>query len=114
MNALSAAVAYEQTKRAHLGTAAACAREGVTFVPLVVETTGAWAPNAKAVLRGIARAAAARAGTSTDAELAAILQHTRVLLRRAQARAILRRSWDGLGEAAGAQIRFAEKDCRAQ
>ena len=111
---MSAAVAYESTKRAHLGTEAACAREGILFTPLVVETTGAWAPGAKVVLRKIARAASARAGTSAAAELAAILQHTGVLLRRAQARSILRRSGNVAEDTAAARVRLAAKGAFGQ
>ena len=68
----------------------------------VVETTGAGAPGAKVVLRKIARAALVRAGTSAVAEFAASLQHTGVLLRRAQARSILRRSGDVAEDTAAA------------
>jgi hypothetical protein len=40
----SAASAYADVKRRHLDTAKVCEQHGVAFVPLVVETSGAWAP----------------------------------------------------------------------
>ena len=40
----SAAEAYGAYKRRHLDTADACAAQHVTFLPMVIETTGAWAP----------------------------------------------------------------------
>ena len=58
--ALSAASSYTQTKATHLNTAAACEQQGVKFVPLVVESTGAWDPSASRVLQVISRATAAR------------------------------------------------------
>ncbi|CAE8583505.1 unnamed protein product [Polarella glacialis] len=53
--ALHASISYSETKRAHLNTAAACAAPGVTFLPMVCETSGVWAPEASAVLKQVAR-----------------------------------------------------------
>ena len=60
--AAAAAVAYTEVKRQHLNTAAACASSGIHFLPLVVETTGAWAPEAHKALNQIARSVALRRG----------------------------------------------------
>lgn len=60
----SAAAAYAHTDAAHLGTARQCAAQGVRFVSLVAETTGAWDPAAAAV-KGSARVLpSVRAATS--------------------------------------------------
>ena len=53
----SAASLYTEHKRKHLDTAQACAAQHVEFLPLVAETTGAWAPEAIKALDHISRAA---------------------------------------------------------
>ena len=58
----AAATAYARQKEAHLGTAAACAAQGVIFRPLVVETTGCWEPSAGTFLKLLAGAVATRSG----------------------------------------------------
>ena len=55
----AAAAAYSAVKIAHLDTALCCQQQGLAFVPLVAETTGAWDPAAAKVLQTIARAVAA-------------------------------------------------------
>ena len=47
----AAAASYAQVKRAHLDTAAVCARQGLSFKPLVLECTGAWEREAAKFLR---------------------------------------------------------------
>ena len=89
--ALSAASSYTQTKATHLNTAAACEQQGVKFVPLVVESTGAWDPSASRVLQVISRATAARLGADAAAMHAELLQDLCVVVRLHRARAILRR-----------------------
>ena len=96
----SAAAAYAATKAAHLGTARECAAQGVRFVPLVAETTGAWDPAAATVLRCIARAVAAREGGDREALHAGFLQDFCVTIRAGRARAVLRRRAE-LGARAG-------------
>ena len=81
----SAAEAYTAHKRQHLDTAATCAAQNVTFLPMVIETTGAWSPEAARALGHISRAAGSpRSG-------AALLQEACVLVRSWRARAALRR-----------------------
>ena len=89
-NSLAAASAYAVAKRVHLDTAAACHQQGLTFEPLVVETTGAWEPAAAAFLRQVAKAAAAREGGQMDLH-SELLQELSVITRTFRARAILRR-----------------------
>ena len=87
--ATTAAVAYADHKRRHLDTAAACEAQQVAFLPMVVETTGAWAPEAAKALGHIARCVAA--GTMADPAAATLLQQACVLVRSWRARAALRR-----------------------
>ena len=90
--ALHAAISYTETKRAHLNTATSCAEQGVTFLPMhVCETSGAWAPAASAVLKQIAKLAAARAGKPASELYRSLLQRLSVIVRTANARAHLRR-----------------------
>ena len=89
--ALHAAISYSETKRAHLNTATACAAQGVTFLPMVCETSGAWAPEASAVLKQVARQAAARVGRPASEFYRSFLQRLAVAVRTANARAHLKR-----------------------
>ena len=84
----SAASAYAEVKRRHLDTATVCEQHGVAFLPLVAETTGAWAPEAAKILHQLSRAVALRHGPLGGASL---LEQTSVLLRTWRARATLRR-----------------------
>ena len=86
----SAASAYTEHKRRHLDTAEACAAQQVFFLPMVVETTGAWAettgawaPEAAKALESISRAAGSDGST--------LLQEASVLVHSWRARAALRR-----------------------
>ena len=89
--AAAAAVAYTEVKRQHLNTAAACASSGIHFLPLVVETTGAWAPEAQKALNQIARSVALRRGEEASSTQARFFQEACVLVRTFRARAVLRR-----------------------
>ena len=59
---LAAAAAYARHKESHLQTAQSCQAQGVRFIPMVAENTGAWGPPAEIVLKHIAKAVAARSG----------------------------------------------------
>ena len=89
--ALHAASSYSETKRAHLNTATACADAGVTFLPMVCESTGAWATEASAVLKQLAKAAALREGVATSVVYRRLLQRLSLVVRTANAKAQLRR-----------------------
>ena len=89
--ALHAAKSYSETKRAHLDTADACKGAGVTFLPMVCESSGAWAPEASIVLKHLAKRAADRAGRQVSGVYRELLQQLAVVIRSANARAHLRR-----------------------
>ena len=88
---LAAATAYADVKRAHQDTASVCQAQGVRFLPLVVETTGAWEPEAASVLQHISRAAAARESADPAALHGELLQELSITVRSFRARAVLRR-----------------------
>ena len=88
----AAARAYEITKRGHLDTAAECNRQGFAFIPMIAETSGGWGPSGVCAIKALSRAAAHRSGAEPSAFLAARLQRLSNVIRRASARAILRRS----------------------
>ena len=98
--ATAAAAAYAQTKAAHLGTAAECARQGITFRRLVLETTGAWEAEAASLLRRISGAVALRTGQDVSQLHSRLLQEMCVIARTHRARAVLRRR-TGLALATG-------------
>ncbi len=89
--ALHAAISYSETKRAHLNTATAYEAQGVTFLPMVCETSGAWAPEASAILKQLARKAANRDSRPASEHYRALLQRLAVKVRTANAWAHLRR-----------------------
>ena len=89
--ALAAATAYAEVKSSHLGTARVCAEQGLKFVPMVAEATGAWEPEAAKILLLISRAAAAREDAPPSGLHSELLQEMSVLLRSHRARAVLRR-----------------------
>ena len=87
-----AALAYEAYKRSHLNTEAECAQQGVTFLPMVAEASGGWGPTGLKVLRQLAKSAAAKTGGDDDLSMGNLLQSLCVTIRRAKARAVLRRA----------------------
>ena len=90
-SALAAASAYAASKAAYLNTAQLCSQQGVNFVPLVAESTGAWDRVAGQLLLQIACSAAARTGDDSAALHSDLLQELSVLIRSHRARAVLRR-----------------------
>ena len=96
---LAAASSYSDHKRAYLNTEGLCADAGIAFIPMVAETTGAWAPDATKVLKQLAASSATLTGTDPDIALQHILQNAAIRIRRANARASLRRSADAPAEA---------------
>ncbi|CAE7483229.1 unnamed protein product [Symbiodinium natans] len=89
--ALAAAAAYRQVKMDHLQTAQLCSAQGVRFVPMVLEATGAWETSAAKILLHISRAVATRTQTEPAVAHAELLQELCVAVRVHRARAILRR-----------------------
>ena len=89
------AVAYENRKREHLGTAVQCRDEGLQFVPLVVEgCAGGWSPAATQTWRTLSRLLATRTAQDPAAAVDHLQQALGVVLQRENARAVLRRSPD--------------------
>ncbi len=88
----AAAASYEQHKRTHLDTAAQCRQQGLEFVPVVAEAhSGTWGPTARAVWHSLAKSWASAAGLELSFTSAKLAQRMSTTLRRANARAILRR-----------------------
>ena len=104
---LAAAVAYAEVKVGHLNTAQVCREQGVRFVPLVVETTGVWEPQAAKVLVHVARAAVVREGSDPSTLHAELTQDLCATIRSFRARAALRRRAELATEASGAAARLA-------
>ena len=92
-NGLSCLTAYEHAKNSFLDTAAHCADEGISFVPMVVEAhSGAWGPAAAKVWLKLGKAIALVSGESTAVEALRARQNLGLTLHRETARSILRRS----------------------
>ena len=91
-NAGAAARAYETFKRTHLNTETECGQQGVTFVPMVAESSGGWGPEGLQTLRQLAKGTAWRAGSDASASMGQLLQRLCVCTRSAKARAVLRRA----------------------
>ena len=86
----AAAEAYARQKETHLHTAQACTSQGVSFVPMVVKTTGHWDIGAARVLRHIGTAVVARTGDLADYVHNSMLQELYMVVRSFRARAALR------------------------
>ena len=100
--ALAAATVYFDQMREHQGTQDLCRAVGVTFMPMVAETTGAWALEATAVFRHIAPATSAASGRDARDILREILEGAAVCIWRANARAELRRARNEVMDSCGA------------
>ena len=89
---LAAATEYCNTKRSHENTQAECEAAGVCFLPMVAETTGAWALESLDVWKQLAKATAVRQGRPVATVFTEMMQSLSVTIRSANARAFLRRS----------------------
>ena len=87
----SAAAAYENFKRSFQETDSQCAQQGIAFVPMVAETSGAWGPQALKTFRTIAKIMAQREEGDEAVSLGLMLQQLCVIIRSGGARAVLRR-----------------------
>ncbi|CAE7571396.1 unnamed protein product [Symbiodinium natans] len=87
----AAAAAYARHKEDHQSTARTCEAQGVTFVPMVAETTGNWDAGAAVVIKHVARAVAARTGEMPSLLHSLLLQELCVAARSHRAKAALRR-----------------------
>ena len=78
-------------KRSHLDTERLCRQQGIVFIPLVAEPSGGWGPTGADTLRQLARASDRRGGDELRAGAAQLFQRLSAAIRRATARAVLRR-----------------------
>ena len=92
LEAGAAAKRYEEYKKTYLDTQQQCAAQGVTFVPMVAERSGGWGPVGLKTLGKVAKTAAARSGAEPGLLLTQYLEGLCVTIRRASARAVLKRS----------------------
>ena len=89
----SATTSYEDFKRGHLDTERLCADEGLTLCPMVVEAAGgAWGAAAVKVFSELAKVKSLITGESADLLLAQLYQSLGTILRRENARAIVKRA----------------------
>ena len=92
LRAGAAATAYEAYKRSHLNTGAECAQQGVTLIPMVAESSGGWGPEGLKTLRQLAKTVAGRTRGDADSSMGQLLRSLSVIIRSANARAVLRRA----------------------
>ena len=89
----SSLTSYEHYKNSYLDTAAHCASEDISFIPMVVEAhSGAWGPAATKVWLRLGKAISLVSGESAAVEALRARQNLGLTLHRETARAILRRS----------------------
>ena len=91
VSALAAISQYIAKKMSRLNTANLCTQQGVRFVPLVAESTGAWNRKAGHILLQISRSTAIRTGKDAGVLHRDLFQELCVLMRSHRARAVLRR-----------------------
>ena len=83
---------YEDLKRSYKDTAAECQRQGLTFLPFVVEAHGGgFGPMARRVVAHIAKAGAATEGEEVERQAANTVRRMSCSVHRENARAVLRR-----------------------
>ena len=107
---LAAAKAYSEHKKAHLNTQGLCSEAGIDFIPMVAETSGAWAPSAMNVLKQMAASVATCSGRKPEIVMQQILQNAAIRIRRANARATLRRAADSPEESEAVCQQSAARD----
>ena len=84
---------YEDFKCAHLDTKRHCEREGMTFVPMIVDAVGgSWGPQAHKVWASLAKSMALSTGELEQTTTSRIYQSMGLILHRENARAVLRRA----------------------
>ena len=98
----AAATAYEQHKRSYLDTERDCAAQGISFIPIVAEASGGWGPSALCTFKALAKLAQQGLQSVACEELPnprfrRHLEHACTAIRRANARAVLRRAVGSAG-----------------
>ncbi len=88
----SPVTSYEGFKRSHLDTERLCREDGLDFCPMVVEAAGgAWGPAAVGIFTELAKTKALLTGEPVEALLTELYQGLSVILRRENARALVKR-----------------------
>ena len=87
----AAAKLDENHKRQYLDTESQYSQQGISFLPVVAERSGGWGPSGLKVLRQFARKAEASDGKAASVHTRNYLEGLCVALRRAAARAVLKR-----------------------
>ena len=83
---------YEDMTRSYQDTAAECQRQGLTFLPFVVEAHGGgFGPMARRAVAHIAKAGAATEGEEVERQAANTVRRMSCSVHRQNARAVLRR-----------------------
>ena len=94
----AAAAQYEDIKRGFLNTASACDSQGIGFLPLVAETSGGWGPTGLKTISKLAKRISLISGQSASLVFSQSLEGLCVAIRRANARAVLKRSEGHMAE----------------
>ena len=95
----AAATQYEDAKRVvFLDTAAVCTAQGISFTPLVAETSGGWGPTGLKTISKLAIRTALISEQSASMVFSQLLEGLCVAIRRANARAVLKRSQGHMAE----------------
>ena len=94
----AAAAQYEDMKRTYLNTANACAAQGINFIPMVAETSGGWGPTGLKTISKLAKRKALISEQSASVVFSQFLESFCVAIRRANARAVLKRSQGHMAE----------------
>ena len=93
MDGSAATKTYEDIKRTHLDTEAACQEEGISFIPMICEADGGgWGPAAHKVWSELAKDKALASGELDSTIVSRLLQSLGLILHRENARSILRRT----------------------
>ena len=87
-----AASEYDIKKRLHLGTEQQCIDQGIDFLPVVAERSGGWGKAALQTFSKLTKIAARCSVESSGEIFSSLLEKLSVAIRRAKARAILKRS----------------------
>ena len=94
----AAATQHEGAKRMFLNTAAVCTAQGINFTPLVAETSGGWGPSGLKTISKLANRTALISEQSASMVFSQFLEGFCVAIRRANARAVLKRSQGHMAE----------------
>ena len=87
----AAAKDYESIKKQHLNTEHLCTEQGISFLPLVAETSGGWGPTGLKTITKLAKRIALSTEQPASIVMSQVLESLCAAIRRANARAVLKR-----------------------